>query len=77
MSGAFSLRAALILAATLVLPPAGGAGAPPGVVGSAAAPGAPGARPEAPESPCSDARSLFMRVVTLTAFWKVRNRDTW
>lgn len=38
-------------------------------LGSAAAPGAPAG---AAESPCSDARSLFMSVVTLTAFCKER-----
>lgn len=40
-------------------------------LGSAAAPGAPAG---AAESPCSDARSLFMSVVTLTAFCKERWR---
>lgn len=51
-----------MLAATPSLPPAGGAAVPLGVLGSAAAPAG------APDSPCSDARSLFMRVVTRTAF---------
>lgn len=69
VSGAFSLRAAFKLAAR---PPTGAAGAEPGVLGSAAA-------PEAPESPCSEALSLFIRVVTLTAFcegWKPRWHTT-
>lgn len=66
----FSLRAVFMLAARRLPPPAGPATVPLGILGSAGPPVAPATRPEVPVSPCSEARSLFMRVVTRTAFWR-------